>query len=291
MSFHSVDEFLEGIEEIYKSGWKPGLSTGWPNLDKFYTVRECEFTIVTGMPSHGKSEFLTSLMVNLAKLHDWRLAIVSPEHQPIERYICMIIEKYAEKTFDEKRGPKISRDELQTSIAWIRTHFCFYGLNEDNPPLVKAVFKDLDSWQQDKGKFNGLFLDPYNEFDHSRTTLDSKLMETEYISRFLSDLRRSARVRKLHLWLVAHPAKPQQAEDGSYDPIDLYHIAGSAHFRNKADNGLSIYRNDLENRGDYTTVFIRKIKFREIGKQGRVYFTFDESTGKFSEHELNGSKK
>lgn len=285
MSFKSAADFREGIIRVWKHGFQPGASTGWPNLDRLYTVRESEFTVVTGMPGHGKSEFMASLMINLARLHGWRMAVVSPENQPTERFAARLIEKYTEELMNDDEGkPKMSEATFEAGYAWLVNHFAFYDLEQDESPLPKRVFKDLDAWQATHGKASGLLLDPYNEFDHSRAAQDARLSETEYISGFLSHLRRSARTRQLHLWLVAHPTKQQSNEDGFCGPVGLYAISGSAHFRNKADNGLSVYRNDLEGGGNYTTVFVQKVRFREIGQPGVAYFTFDELTGAYHQH-------
>ncbi|HNF71463.1 MAG TPA: hypothetical protein PLP34_03555, partial [Chitinophagaceae bacterium] len=40
--------------------------------------------------------FLDGIMVNLAKNHDWRFGIFSPENQPIQRHFAGIMEKYFE---------------------------------------------------------------------------------------------------------------------------------------------------------------------------------------------------
>lgn len=285
MGFKRAEDFSEGIHEVWRKGWTPGVSTGWPNLDRFYTARECEFTVVTGMPSHGKSEFMASMLVNLAKAHNWKIAIVSPEHQPTHRFVCRLIEKYAQELFtDLPNRPKISPATLAEAMNWIDEHFCFYESESDKPPITEFIFSELDNIQTRFGKYNGLLLDPYNEFDHSRTELDARLSETEYIATFLSSLRRSARKRKIHLWLVAHPRKPEKRADGTYAPVKLFDIAGSANFRNMADNGLSIYRNELEGGETFTTVFIEKVKFREIGEMGETYFSFNKLTGEFTEY-------
>ena len=38
-----------------------------------------ELTIVSGVPNSGKSEWLDALAVNLAEMHDWRIAFASME--------------------------------------------------------------------------------------------------------------------------------------------------------------------------------------------------------------------
>src|SRR5690606_15857985 len=43
------------LMRLYHHGWEKGVSTGWDELDRFYTVRPGEFTVVTGIPNSGKA--------------------------------------------------------------------------------------------------------------------------------------------------------------------------------------------------------------------------------------------
>lgn len=83
----------------------------------------------------------------------------------------------------------------------------------------------------------GLVIDPYNELDHARP---SSVSETEYVSQMLTKLKRFASYNDVHVWFVAHP---RQLQNWRGEPPNLYDISGSAHFINKADNGLVIHRN------------------------------------------------
>ena len=87
----------------------------------------------------------------------------------------------------------------------------------------------------------GLVIDPYNELDHQRPV---HMNETEYVSQMLTKVKRFAQHNDVHVWFVAHP---RQLQGWRGEPPNLYDISGSAHFINKADNGLVIHRNrDLE---------------------------------------------
>ena len=44
----------------------------------------------------------------------------------------------------------------------------------------------------------------------------------------------------VHVWFVAHP---RQLREWKGQPPNLYDISGSAHFVNKADNGIVVHRN------------------------------------------------
>lgn len=48
-----------------------------------------------------------------------------------------------------------------------------------------------------------------------------------------------AQTYEVHVWFVAHPRQMQNYQG---EPPNLYSIAGSAHFINKADNGIVVHR-------------------------------------------------
>lgn len=76
----SIDVYRENGLQNYK-----GVSTGWPSLDECYKIAKGTLNIITGIPGHGKSEFVDALMVNTATAHDWRWFVYSPENYPFER--------------------------------------------------------------------------------------------------------------------------------------------------------------------------------------------------------------
>ena len=84
-------KFSERLNDLWSKGTGSGVSTGYSNLDMIYTVAEGQLTVVTGYPSHGKSNFVDQLMVNLAKHHDWKFALCSFENQP-EIHISRLME-------------------------------------------------------------------------------------------------------------------------------------------------------------------------------------------------------
>lgn len=94
----------------------------------------------------------------------------------------------------------------------------------------------------------GLVIDPYNELDHQRP---SQMTETEYVSQMLTKIKRFAQHYDVHVWFVAHP---RQLRDWKGEPPNLYDISGSAHFINKADNGIVIHRNRNPDKGSLSQV-------------------------------------
>ena len=279
-----VEDIWESVEQLYELGLQRGKSTGWPLMDEFYTVREGELTILTGIPGHGKSEWLDALMINLAKAFQWGFAIFSPENQPLAVHAAKILEKFAEKPFYKPREvradlgktvyQRISRTELPVGRSFLREYFTFILPSEDQLSVDSIL--GLCAHIVLKKGIKGVVLDPWNEFDHSRP---AHMTETEYISSCLSKIRRFARRHNVHVWLVAHPTKLQKNAAGSYDPPTPYDISGSAHWRNKADNCITVFRNmgtpDVD-------IHVQKVRFKEVGEVGKVTLRYNRVTGVYS---------
>jgi twinkle protein len=102
-------------------------------------------------------------------------------------------------------------------------------------------------------------------------------------------LKRFARRRGVHVFVVAHPTKLQRGEDGQYPVPSPYDVAGSAHWRNKPDNCLTVWR-DTQPREtqpgvepiQYSEVHVMKVRWKQNGHIGVVAFTWDKLCGRYS---------
>ena len=55
------------VLNIYDGNIQRPIDTGFSNLDEFYKVMPSTFCVVTGIPNHGKSNFIDQLAVNLSR--------------------------------------------------------------------------------------------------------------------------------------------------------------------------------------------------------------------------------
>jgi twinkle protein len=86
---------------------------------------------------------------------------------------------------------------------------------------------------------------------------------------------------------VAHPAKLFADRQTGARPIpSAYDIAGSAHWYNKADNILCVWRdtaaamiNSPEAR--ISKIYVQKVRWRHIGRIGVAELEFDTNTGRY----------
>ena len=268
---------LNDITKLYHTKLIGGHTTGWEVLNNYFTVKSGEFTVLTGMPSHGKSEWLDNLMVNLALNHNYRFSIYSPENHPLELHAKKIIEKLIQKPF--YGAHRMSEVDLNEAVDMMDKHFSFVKPTELQFTPIDIINDALPWLDQSTLQPRALIIDPWNEMDHYRP---AGLNETEYISRVLTDLRRAARDYKTHLFLVAHPMKMQKDKEGNYPVPRPYDISGSAHWYNKADNCISIWR-DVANNPELTQVHIQKVRFNTTGKVGMVELIYNRDKSSYFE--------
>lgn len=276
-------ECADEIEELYLHGSQPGVSVGLQALDPFYRAKPGQWTIVTGIPGSGKSTVVDTFMINLSENHGWKHLVCSPEHQPVSRHIASLAGIHARKTF---KNEYMSEAVYMESLEFVQNHFRFIHPPEEN--FTPAYILDLAKLVESQGfNFTGFVIDPWNEMEHKRP---GAFNETEYISYALSRFRRYARDYQKHLWLVAHPTKLRKLEKknmtaeesayAQYPVVNLYDISGSAHFFNKCDNGLSIWR-DRHSQDNTTKIYVQKIRFKECGGLGEALVRYDWQTNRF----------
>lgn len=244
-------------------------STGWPGVDEHFKITPGTLTVVTGIPSHGKSTVITAMALNAADLHGWTILLSSFELPPVP-YHRDVIRQY--------RIGYRTKDPRETAPAdgWAEDHVIFLAEDPDgdgdfqlenliDKAEIAVVRHGIRIW----------VLDPWNQIEHARRGDET---ETDYTARALRELRRFARRFDVAVFIVAHPMKMATKGEAAKPPT-LYDIAGSAHFYNNPDFGLTIWRPDLT-RND-TDMIVRKVRFQETGKPGVVPMLFMQSSGHF----------
>lgn len=256
-----------------------GFLTGWNSVNELYTVMPGELTIVTGIPGHGKSEFIDALVLNLAQLHGWSAAFCSPENLPVTRHVMKLLEKHVGGPFyDKGHHARMTELEMLDALEFLHQHFAMIVPEESL--TIQDLLAKAKGLVFQRG-IRALVLDPWNEFDHRRAP---GLSETEHVSASLGLIRRFARNHGVHVWVVAHPAKLQKNMDDKYPVPRPYDISGSAHWYNRADNCLSIWRDvsDEQSR-NRVEIHVQKIRNKHIGTIGMTTLVWDYVCGKFTE--------
>jgi replicative DNA helicase len=273
------------LERMYEAGGLPrGERTGFATLDPYYTVAPGQFTLITGIPGHGKSGFLDAVAVNLARQRGWNFVVFSAENYPAHAHIATLAEKISGKPFRMYPGQRAMPMEIPEALAVIENHFTF--INPETEGMTLDRILSISSRLATSARLDALIVDPWNEVEQARP---DGLTETEYVSRCLSKIRRFARRHRMHVFVVAHPAKMTKLQTGEragqYPVPSPYDISGSAHWRNKADACITVWRDISRGDEPQVQIHIQKIRRREVGRIGMVTLHFDAATGTYHDME------
>jgi len=272
-----ITEARDLTDTIFKmkaeGGLKPGAQVGSENFRELYSADKARLTIVTGVPTHGKTVFLDDLTVRLAVEHDWVIALFSPESFPIELHVTRLMSKLIGKHFNE-----MTVHEINSGLDFVNRHFVWIYPEDENYSLRNILNITRDAVR--RYGINSLVIDPWTEIDKGGLT------NTEDINDHLSTLNQFKRAEDLHIFLVAHPTKMQKdPETKKVNVPDLYDISGSANFYNKADFGITVYRNF---EGQTVEIYVNKCKFEHLGKQGVCVLKYNVKNGRYqSIEEIN----
>jgi twinkle protein len=151
--------------------------------------------------------------------------------------------------------------------------------DDDSDWTIDVVLERAKALVYRKG-IRGLVIDPWNELEHD---VPHGGTETVYIGNVLKKVRQFARRHGVHVWIVAHPQKLfREKTTGQYPVPTLYDISGSANWRNKADNGICVWR-DFSEQNAPVEIHVQKVRFRQIGRVGMAKLNYEPATQTYAE--------
>ncbi len=266
---YTLDELPpEPKEEIH--------TIGIPGLDDFWKISRGRMTLVTGIPGHGKTQAVTAALCELAE-QGFVISIASFEDTPRGSLLDRLLR------WKLRADPDYAaKDRLDAAIDWVREHFIFI-YPDDESDEAPTVDWYLERVQAAVVRYN-VFLavvDPWNEMDHTVRNLE--VSSTEYVGFMIAKMRRHAKRFRYHTVVVCHPRKMETGKDGKYQVPTGYSCADSAHFYNKPDVGITVYRDETEEGESFTQIGCWKAKLEgKIGvKGGKMTFRFDLRSGRY----------
>lgn len=270
---------VRGLYRLSEYPDQPEIETfavGWDGWGEFFRVFAGEFIVVAGIPNHGKSTWMLSLVNNLADIHRWRIAICSPEMPAVP-----IIRDRLRRMYLRGKPGEFDIGEIRKADAFIEDRFVFIdtdptgtGANDEPFDLEWIIDRATDAVLRDGIRV--LVIDPWNEVDHARERNESV---ADYIGRGIRALKRFGKLYGVVVIVVAHPTK-EVNKDGKQRVPNLYDIDGAAHWYNKCDHGIIVQRPGGGEPGD-CVIHILKVRFEESGKRQRMLMHFDKYTGAF----------
>lgn len=222
----STDIFEGDLQRYFSEEIHAGKSLGWPKTEDKFRVRQGELILVTGVSGHGKSMWLSQVILSLMK-QDTKCLIASLEMKPVltlsrmlnmtlgsseptSSYITAWANKAKEKLWIyDQLGVTTSKDMFAT---------LFYSKH-----ILGVSIVVIDSLMKMS--------------DVSEESLENQKLFVDRCCTICRDLN-------ITVFLVAHTRKLKTEEDIP----DATNIMGSSHVRNLADAILCIWRNRTKER-------------------------------------------
>ncbi len=235
-------------------------------------IAQGQLTVVTGLPSSGKSNFVDDCCVYLAKTYGLKTCYCSFE-KPMAEHVTQLTNHISKKVFfDTPNAQKINQEELDATMDFINDHFVFQDFSGGRSTKIEEVL-DVASQSVMFG-VKVLVIDPYNWIEPEQNANMS-----EGISNMLSKVQNWAVSNDCHIFFVAHPSKLQDT-----NIPEGMQIGGSMSWFAKADNGITIHR-DRETREPLAKIW--KVRWSWLGKCETILLSHNPYTGCFS---LRGDK-
>lgn len=279
----TAEDISEDIYSLYKIGRPKTLYPkcySFGNLKDAFSTMRGHLTVVTGIPSHGKSNFIEWYVLNLVKDYNMKVSFYSPEHHPMSLHQSTFIEKVFAKNFfygDHKRE-KVSLEDIESYIEWSKEKI-YITYPDDDRPTWKWLFERFKEQVYSYG-VDIFVVDAFNKVEMTGTK-----NELTQIRAVLTQLTNFAQQNDVLIFLIAHPTKMQKDDLGYYKQPDLYNVSGSSDFKNITHNGMLVYRY-FRDFGDYQKddVVVKSLK-QKMKFQGETLaeevFRYDLPSGRY----------
>lgn len=275
---------MEEFEEYLKYGTQNAISTGFENLDKYIKFELGNFITITGYPGSGKSQFMTNLILNLAKNYEFKTLFCAFENsvkQLKKKWCQMLIGCPTINANDELI------EELRTKTYGFMNEY-FYPLQDFTNNLnIDNILEIAEESIQMYG-IKCVVIDPFNKIGYTKTN-----NITEDIGSVLNKITAFAKKNNVLVFLVAHPTKPSERKINKAEVPSGFDIAGSANFLNMSDVVLTVYRNQDEeaNKSKECKVMVSKVRDNDYGQEGSAYFRYNTYSGIYQEIEKTQFKE
>jgi len=263
------------------NGLAGGVKCGIKPIDEVYSILEGFFEVITGIPTHGKSEILDSIVLGRILQNNFKVAYVSVENNPTFLHVAKLVPKllgYKPNNFD------VQKSDFKEVENFINENIFFVDFSKTYD--LRTVLDKIMELVVRKG-VKMFVLDPFNKIrmtDKILTVTGNTI--NDYTAQYLNMIDEFTRQNNLIGSLVAHPTK--LLKEGTKRPMpDFYDVKGGAEFFDMSNFGLSVYREfDVEK----TIIKVLKCKFQHLGiNNAEIELKYNKKNGRFNSFTLDSS--
>lgn len=259
------------LDDVPDAGPVETYKTGFSGLDEHgWRLVTPAFMPVIGPYGSGKSVFLRQLLINLWRIHGWRFLLTSFEEKIKPRYERDLRRNIIGKPIHHWTDEDIAKADREINDC------CVFLRRKRNTVLDQNRLLDRIDFAARVHGVRVVCIDPVNEIDHQVGRNESR---TDYMGRFIMQLKALADDHNLLMIVCAHPPKDGVEKRLSKTGVlTLNDGADTAHWGNKADIGICLWRN-LDGP---TMIHIDKLKDHEsMGKPTLAELHLDERMNQF----------
>tara|TARA_R110002073_G_scaffold148366_4_gene301515 strand:+ start:17620 stop:19503 length:1884 start_codon:yes stop_codon:yes gene_type:complete len=269
-------KLYKSVVETILEGDRVGREISLSNFADVFRFRGTGILTVTGIPGHGKTEWVDQLLVDLARLYNESSLIVGFEQTPEEHVIKLSRKMIGSNITCSTWWNKKNEIVFKENYNFITKKIQHIDVKKVGGKIENILIKSAE-WIQQQRKLGEdpkyVVIDPFNML--STTGKVSGYEKAEEILRQLTHFSHQMGVLVI---LVAHPFKMKKDEKtGEYEIPDFYSVKGSSAFFEMSYHGLTIYRTN-----GMVLVRVLKVKQNNLGDAGAdVWFMYDRNSGRY----------
>lgn len=275
---HYLDNYWDQMIHEYHNGTPKGMSMGIDVLEKSISFMLGKTYVITGIPNHGKSEWLKYILLLMSLKYGYKWGYFGPEDFPCTEFYRSLMRMYIGKGTD-KNGvyPAMTEEEYIEAMEFVGEHF-FYVYPEKSQSWDALIEKQKELVV--KHGINGFIYDPVNMMDK----VEKGMRDDERISYYLTLTGQLAKFHNVANIYVVHPlgSKLFREKDGTgYRPPMAYDLESGSMWFNKCDGwGVTIHRPGFWTNKDSPEVLIQpwKVKNRQaLGSGEDAILNYDRA--------------
>lgn len=243
-------------------------------LDKSLGFRRGDFSVLTGIPSHGKTTFMNDAACRLIERYNWQVCFCSPEQTPQTDHLRALTGWKNRKPMKDQ-----TREEKAAAFDWINRSMNFIVTPDEVVEDTEVMTVDwlLETMAASVIRFGTdmFVIDPWNELDHSYPREQTL---TQYTGYAIRKFKKFAKHYDVHVTVVAHPSKMARDKASGELPMPtLYDISDSAHWNNRTDLGVIVHRTE-----EGSVIKVAKSRYwDQIGPTGSYLAAFHPLSNRF----------
>lgn len=281
--------FTQSVEEVINEGDRVGREISLSNFADIFRFKGTGVLTFTGIPSHGKTEFLDSIILDLARLHHEETIIMGFEQTP-QVHVSKLVRKLIGSNISSKQWLEGNNTErLHEGIAFVTEfikHVDTPKVGSNTNTLLKVASNQIKK-DRSKGKaVKYVVIDPFNML-----SIKGRVSGHEKIEEILRKITQFSHEMEVLVFLVAHPTKMKKDEQtGKFEVPDFYSVKGSSAFYEMSYHGLVIYRTGYE-ADDLVFVKVLKVKQSNLGITGEsAFFRYHRESGRYIPTDEEGNE-